>query len=71
MGTTNKAKEMLLLWEQYTGNVIAVGARHTRCYGNGNMAIWNKVQEMLLLWEQGTGDVIALGARHRRRYCWQ
>ncbi len=48
-----KIQEMPLLWEQGTGDVVAVGTT-------------NKAQEMLLLWEQDTWYVIAVGTRHMR-----
>jgi hypothetical protein len=54
-------KQVYGQWGQGTGDVVAVGAGHTRCYGNGNMATDQ--------WEQGTEDVVAVGIRHRKCCC--
>jgi hypothetical protein len=68
VGTTNKAQEMLLLWEQVTVAVVAVRARHMRCYcglwepGTKIFRCGSMAKKILLLLEQGTGNAVAVGA---------
>jgi hypothetical protein len=43
LGITNNAQDMLLLWEQSTGDAVVVGARHSRC-----CCCRSKAEEMML-----------------------